>query len=83
MKPDSRCGLKESGKLPESTPHLERIVGVSQPKTQWYRKQSPIYSTGGLVAHESEISTLGGAITRNISYFCLSWVSDILHLKEF
>lgn len=63
MKPDSGCGMKESGKLPESTPHLERIVGVSQPKTQWYRKQSPIYSMGGLVAHESEISTLGRAIT--------------------
>lgn len=27
VKPDSGCRMKESGKLPESTPHLERIVG--------------------------------------------------------
>lgn len=64
VKPDSGCRMKESGKLPESTPHLERIVGVNQLKTQWYRKQSQIYSMGGLVAHGSEISTRGRAITR-------------------
>lgn len=32
MKPDSGWGMKESGKLPESTPHLERIVGGTSPR---------------------------------------------------
>lgn len=50
MKPDGGCRTKESGKLPENTAHLERIVRVNQLKTQWHRKQSQIYSMGGLVA---------------------------------
>lgn len=48
--------------------HIWKESWGNQPKTQWYRKQSQIYSMGGLVAHGSEISTLGGAITKNQEY---------------
>lgn len=49
--------------------HIWKESWGNQPKTQWYRKQSHIYSMGGLVAHGSEISTLGRAITGSRNNF--------------
>ena len=64
VKTDSRCRMSLVNYL--KALHIWKESWGNQPRTQWYRKQSQVYSMGGLVAHGSEISTPGEAITRTL-----------------